>query len=131
MSIDQDCKVRKGFAVLYDLRRSQSDAHAVMQDSHDALHLASYSQPLRGTPIESLPAAQAATYVVNLPAPAAPASEAALEDGSSPRTPVHRTHSARASLTACLRQHGSSRQMYCVADAHIAGGMHGLHVQLL
>ena len=87
----------KTFVALSVVRYLQSDARGVMQDSHDALHLASYSQPLRGTPIESLPAAQAAAYVINMPAAAASVSEAALEDGSLPE----RQHTARA-LHVCF-----------------------------
>ena len=93
-----------------------------MQDSHDALHLASYSQPLRGTPIESLPAAQAAAYVINMPAAAAPASEAVLEDGSSPRMPVHRTHSARASQNHLSNSMADPLAMVLRGQCHLLVG---------
>lgn len=69
-----------------------------MQGSHNVLQMASYSQPLRGTPIESLPAAQAAAYLVDPPAVAT--LEAALETSGSPRTPMRCKLSARASLEA-------------------------------
>ncbi len=107
----------KTFVALSVVRYLQSDARGVMQDSHDALHLASYSQPLRGTPSESLPAAQAAAYVINMPAAAASVSEAALEDGSSPRTPTHRTRSARVFHT--LVQHDGSSWQLCSGQSHL------------
>ena len=65
-----------------------------VQASHEAICLVGYSQPLRGKPIESLPAAQVAAYEEAAPAAATSAQEGGPAAAHIPGTPARRSHSA-------------------------------------
>ena len=71
-----------------------SSSVCCLQASHEAIGLLGYSQPLRGKPIESLPAAQVAAYEEPAPAAAAPAQEAGPAAVHIPGTPARRSYSA-------------------------------------
>ena len=59
----------------------------------DVMHLSAYCQPLRGKPIEDLPAAELAAYGAGAPAADAPAREAAQDAAQIPRTPAQHSQS--------------------------------------
>lgn len=71
-----------------------SSSVCCLQASHEAMGLLGYSQPLRGKPIESLPAAQVAAYEEPAPAAAAPAQEGGPAATHIPGIPARRSYSA-------------------------------------